>query len=240
MTFMRPSYQPLPISDLNRQYTLERYAEGSTKQYICKLFDPRLTTTARTCSWLETSNQCPMFTDSPRDQSVPVLFLPGSSGNKAQVRSIASEAYRTAERRFPNTSHSTFTVYTVGTNEELSAMDARLINSQAQFVSRCLQYLHTVHPVPVAIVVGHSMGVSRIPVGSAIQTVHERRAAAPLQQLQGRAGSFMMLSVRWCRRISCKSCCSAAQCSTEFAASNCLVTKDAAPHNDTALCSTPQ
>lgn len=97
--------------------------------------------------------------DSPGDNSVPVLFLPGSSGSKAQARSIASEAYRYAARQSPNANHSTFAVYTVGTNEELSAMDARLINSQAQFVSRCLQYLHTLHTAPVAIVVGHSMGM---------------------------------------------------------------------------------
>ena len=37
MTFMLPSYQPLPISDLHRQYTLERYIEGSTRQQICVL-----------------------------------------------------------------------------------------------------------------------------------------------------------------------------------------------------------
>lgn len=105
-----------------------------------------------------TRTHCLSRADSPGDNSIPVLFLPGSSGSKAQARSIASEAYRYAARHSPHSNHSTFAVYTVGTNEELSAMDARLINSQAQFFSRCLQYLHTLHTAPVAIVIGHSMG----------------------------------------------------------------------------------
>lgn len=96
--------------------------------------------------------------DHPGENRVPVLFLPGSSGSKSQARSIASEAYRYAARQSPHANHSNFAVYTVGTNEELSAMDARLVNSQSQFVIRCLQHLHTLHASPVAIVVGHSMG----------------------------------------------------------------------------------
>lgn len=164
MTFMQPSYQPLPVINGRRQYTLERYVEGSIKR---KLGEPPTSRVSWWC-YIHTLALEPFHprsrlpdavADAPKDTSIPVLFLPGSSGSKAQARSIASEAYRQAEKQIPTWHNSSFTVYTVGTNEETSAMDARLVNSQARFVASCLQHLQTLHTAPAAIVVGHSMGV---------------------------------------------------------------------------------
>jgi hypothetical protein len=86
-----------------------------------------------------------------------VLFIPGSAGSKAQARSIASEAYRQHARNMPSTNPD-FAFYTVHTNEELSALDAQLISTQSEFVSRCMAYIFQQHHLPVAIIIGHSMG----------------------------------------------------------------------------------
>lgn len=93
--------------------------------------------------------------------SVPVLYVPGAGGSKAQARSIASEAYRQLNRRSTGAhgvENAAFAVYTVHFNKELSAYDARLLSAQAKFVARTMAWLHQQHGPPFIIVVGHSMG----------------------------------------------------------------------------------
>lgn len=134
---------------------------------------------------------------SPR-HSIPVLYIPGAAGSKAQARSIASEAYRQFARSSAHEpGHAPFTVYTVHLNEELSAFDARLLSAQAQFVVRAIEWLHHEHPLPFVILIGHSMG-EPFPVN------------VPSWSCQRRRGTFVLFhqSVsRWrcstnCRRVA--------------------------------------
>ena len=181
--------------------------------------------------------------DTREDDSVPVLFIPGSSGSKAQARSIASEAYRYAARQNPHANHSSFAVYTVGTNEELSALDARLVNSQVHFVSRCLQYLQTLHTSPVAIIVGHSMGtnVFLIPHITAHSSCEVCVASLASQQLGVLHTPTASRRIVWsCRGSSCKSCRCEGRDFAEYAGGGGGLTMVSSTNNDSALCCSPE
>eukprot|EP00892_Ulva_mutabilis_P005156 jgi/Ulvmu1/3011/UM015_0051.1 len=131
MTYMRPQYSSTPITDEKRRYSLERYTEGTVR------------------AGEQTFQQ----------HSIPVLYIPGAAGSKAQARSIASEAYRQFARgRSSMHRHAPFTIYTVHLNEELSAYDAHLLAVQARFVARAIEWLHQQHPLHYMILIGHSMG----------------------------------------------------------------------------------
>ncbi|KAJ2014823.1 GPI inositol deacylase [Coemansia sp. S680] len=112
---------------------------------------------------------------------IPILFVPGNAGSHKQVRSIAS-ASATAFMELANNSPDVFDrgqigydYFTVGLNEELTALHGYSILEQADFINDAIRYILSLYPetrakyrlpsqgtrfaLPTSVVVvGHSMG----------------------------------------------------------------------------------
>ncbi|KAJ2557053.1 GPI inositol deacylase [Coemansia sp. RSA 1933] len=114
---------------------------------------------------------------------IPVLFVPGNAGSHKQVRSMASasaSAYAELLRRDPGAAAATrgqigYDFFTVGLNEEFTALHGYSILEQAEFVNDAIRYILSLYPrtralhkqsdrdaefaLPTSVVVvGHSMG----------------------------------------------------------------------------------
>ncbi|KAJ3157590.1 GPI inositol deacylase [Geranomyces michiganensis] len=101
----------------------------------------------------------------------PVLFIPGNAGSYKQARSLGSvltHEYRRLVKADSEAKHAPFDVFTVDTNEELSAFQRTLIEDQASYVNAAIQYILKLYttldsyertPRPSAvIIIAHSMG----------------------------------------------------------------------------------
>ncbi|KAJ3411662.1 GPI inositol deacylase [Chytridiales sp. JEL 0842] len=96
----------------------------------------------------------------------PVLFIPGNAGSSRQARSLGSvltNMYHDLKksRSADNLQH--LDVFTVDTNEELTAFDSRILQEQIEYVNHAIRYiisLYSTHPTPPTsvIIVAHSMG----------------------------------------------------------------------------------
>lgn len=86
---------------------------------------------------------------------MPVIFVPGNGGSKAQGRSIAAEAARQVAR-----THSAGLIfYLVHWRGELSALDTSILRGHAEYVQTCIQWVASETRMKSLFVVGHSMGV---------------------------------------------------------------------------------
>lgn len=88
---------------------------------------------------------------------MPVLFLPGNGGSKAQGRSVASEAARQAARTYASVRLAFFVAHFQG---ELSALDASTVERQAQYAMRCMFWMHDALQARLILLIGHSMGAA--------------------------------------------------------------------------------
>ncbi|KAJ1656554.1 GPI inositol deacylase, partial [Coemansia sp. RSA 25] len=112
---------------------------------------------------------------------IPILFVPGNAGSHKQVRSIAS-ASATAFMELAGNNTGVFDqgqigydYFTVGLNEELTALHGYSILEQADFINDAIRYILSLYPetrakyrlstqdtkysLPTSVVVvGHSMG----------------------------------------------------------------------------------
>ncbi|KAF9969282.1 GPI inositol deacylase [Actinomortierella ambigua] len=105
---------------------------------------------------------------------IPVLFIPGNAGSKAQVRSIAKEAtwyyYESvlANRGSGKTWLRPLDFFTVDFNEEFSALHGHSLLEQAQYLNDAIAHILTLYdhpardpslPKPTSVLIlGHSMG----------------------------------------------------------------------------------
>ncbi|KAI7870611.1 PGAP1-like protein-domain-containing protein [Spinellus fusiger] len=83
--------------------------------------------------------------------AMPVLFIPGHAGSYKQVRSIAS-----AVAFHQGGTH--LDIYTVDLNEELSALDGRLLKDQAEYMNDCIKHLLDLYATDSVVLLAHSMG----------------------------------------------------------------------------------
>lgn len=107
---------------------------------------------------------------------IPVLFIPGNAGSHKQVRAIASAstaAFAKLVERDPEGMETRgqigYDYFTVGLNEELTALHGYSILEQADFINDAIRYILSLYPGsrkfkarmadPTSVmVVGHSMG----------------------------------------------------------------------------------
>lgn len=93
-------------------------------------------------------------------KGTPVLFIPGNAGNCKQIRSLGGVAARIWNYEFK--SHPTLELYTIDTNEELSAFSPNILHEQALYVNEAIAHIFTTYHhtnVPKSVfVIGHSMG----------------------------------------------------------------------------------
>ncbi|KAG0270040.1 GPI inositol deacylase [Actinomortierella ambigua] len=105
---------------------------------------------------------------------IPVLFIPGNAGSKAQVRSIAKEASRyyydsvLPSHLLGRTWLRPLDFFTVDFNEEFSALHGHSLLEQAQYLNDAIAYILTLYDHPArdrnlprptsVLILGHSMG----------------------------------------------------------------------------------
>ncbi|KAJ1757584.1 GPI inositol deacylase, partial [Coemansia sp. RSA 1752] len=110
---------------------------------------------------------------------IPVLFVPGNAGSHKQVRSIAAASSSAFVKMVGESPHLVdegcvgYDFFTVGLNEELTALHGYSILEQADFVNDAIRYILSLYPktrakhqlsqtkmaLPTSVVVvGHSMG----------------------------------------------------------------------------------
>ncbi|KAJ2351209.1 GPI inositol deacylase, partial [Coemansia sp. RSA 2618] len=112
---------------------------------------------------------------------IPVLFVPGNAGSHKQVRSIAAQSASAFVKRVGKSPELVdqgcvgYDFFTVGLNEELTALHGYSILEQADFVNDAIRYILSLYPRTRAqkrlsagaakfalpesvVVVGHSMG----------------------------------------------------------------------------------
>ncbi|KAI9197459.1 PGAP1-like protein-domain-containing protein [Polychytrium aggregatum] len=106
---------------------------------------------------------------SPVPAGHPVLFIPGHAGSYEQARSLGSRAHYQHQRLMfggPDTSQIPFDVFTVDTQEELTAFGEDLVLQQAEYVNEAIAHILSLYrshdsgqPQPSSVmVVAHSMG----------------------------------------------------------------------------------
>lgn len=139
MTYMMPSYKPVPLPNMTHaRYRLFLYREGDQAH-------AKVSAAA----------------------GVPVLFVPGNAGSYRQVRSVASEAARIvgqAGSRAP----SAFDFWAVDFNEELSGLNGAALTKQIAFVDACVAHITSLYArsftprgarrATTVLLLGHSMG----------------------------------------------------------------------------------
>ena len=89
---------------------------------------------------------------------IPVLFIPGNAGSHKQVRSLGSVSLKKTERLGFN-----FDFFTVGFNEEFTALRGSYLRSQTKFVHVCMDIILRMYnasnrDVKSLVLIGHSMG----------------------------------------------------------------------------------
>ncbi|KAJ2898833.1 GPI inositol deacylase [Coemansia aciculifera] len=112
---------------------------------------------------------------------IPILFVPGNAGSHKQVRSIASASVTAFKELVGNNPGAVdqgqigYDYFTVGLNEELTALHGYSILEQADFINDAIRYILSLYPktrakhrlstkgteyaLPTSVVVvGHSMG----------------------------------------------------------------------------------
>ena len=165
MTYMRPSYVPVPVAWSSR--------ESSHSQYSLYLYKEGVPPNVR---------------QSIRSQKLagqPVLYVPGNAGSHEQVRSVAAEAMRTfaLETISPYVdSHvagvelnakkenksAALDFFTVSFNEELTGFDGSKVIAQAHFLNSCIRTILKLYqarwsrteriPPSSILIYSHSMG----------------------------------------------------------------------------------
>ncbi|KAB7493597.1 GPI inositol-deacylase [Armadillidium nasatum] len=93
-------------------------------------------------------------------KGIPVLFIPGNQGSSKQVRSLASVAYRMAQK-YSTAYH--FNYFAVDFNEEIGALFGPLLDRQTEFVELSIKkilslYQNEPNNPKSVILVGHSVG----------------------------------------------------------------------------------
>ena len=109
---------------------------------------------------------------------VPVLFVPGSGGSKAQARSLASVLYRKGQNLKSDVQ---FNVFTIDFGADFSALDGALALKQRDYVVKCLERITELYPQRTSdgkgseiIVYGHSMGgVVAVMAAKAVANSHK-------------------------------------------------------------------
>ncbi|KAI8353344.1 PGAP1-like protein-domain-containing protein [Blakeslea trispora] len=91
---------------------------------------------------------------------IPALFIPGQAGSHKQIRSLASETTRLFHS---GQARQNIDFFTIGFNEELSALDGPTLLDQAEYTNKAIKLilsLYNDHPKPPSsvLVIGHSMG----------------------------------------------------------------------------------
>ncbi|EFN57345.1 hypothetical protein CHLNCDRAFT_57178 [Chlorella variabilis] len=140
-TYLWEGYEQVPLTQIHSRYRLIRFKDA----------DPE---------------RREVYKKLQRLHVVPVLFVHGHLGTHQQMRSAASETGRELARRL--TANASWPLwlqwYSTDFNAEASALDAALLDKQAEFVVRCIQHLLRIHSSsnrhkPFRLVlVGYSMG----------------------------------------------------------------------------------
>lgn len=178
MTYMHPAYYPMDPShgvqdgpsSARGHHSLFMYRERSDPTVTAAF--TRIVAGARrdgagtdASSWTEEGQQ-------QITASVPGVFVPGNGGSYKQVRSIASESARAAERRRRGrvgtgerhdvtTGGDVVTIdwFALDFREELSAFHGDVLRSQITYAADALRRVLSLYPPGThALVVGHSMG----------------------------------------------------------------------------------
>lgn len=106
MTYMQPGYYPVQVNStrFGHKYSLYEYREGTAYKGVQSI-DLLFTPFVRGCLLFSLAQfYRPQFPAEPVPRkSNPVLFIPGSTGNYKQVRSLAAETSRAASKvRLPS------------------------------------------------------------------------------------------------------------------------------------------
>lgn len=131
MTYMWSHYYPVPMVNRSRlafKYLLQRYSHEELDE------DDR---------------------DVTKTDKV-LLFVPGSAGSAAQVRSIGSEVMNLLKaQRMPR---SNIAVYTLDFGEEPSVLSGLFLEDQVEFLKDSLRRIGELHNQPKTLLFAHSMG----------------------------------------------------------------------------------
>ncbi|KJA29745.1 hypothetical protein HYPSUDRAFT_60597 [Hypholoma sublateritium FD-334 SS-4] len=143
--------------------------------------------------WLYREVGWDLLQERQRENSLPVLFIPGNAGSSHQVRSIASSATRqyfssphVVSETFESRSVKPLDFFAVEFNEDLSAFHSSTLESQIAYSRQAISYILSLYPLDTKIlIVGHSMGgvvaTSLLPSGniSAIITMSTPHTLPP-------------------------------------------------------------
>ncbi|OBZ85265.1 GPI inositol-deacylase [Choanephora cucurbitarum] len=98
--------------------------------------------------------------DPNRLYGIPALFIPGQAGSHKQIRSLASE---TTQLFHSSQAEQNLDFFTVGFNEELSALDGQTLLDQAEYTNKAIKLILSLYnshskPPTSVLIIGHSMG----------------------------------------------------------------------------------
>ncbi|KAI8370077.1 PGAP1-like protein-domain-containing protein [Choanephora cucurbitarum] len=98
--------------------------------------------------------------DPNRLYGIPALFIPGQAGSHKQIRSLASETTRLFHS---SQAEQNLDFFTVGFNEELSALDGQTLLDQAEYTNKAIKLILSLYnshskPPTSVLIIGHSMG----------------------------------------------------------------------------------